>query len=78
MGLRPYGLGAPALPSRAFDHVHQPGRQAEAAVALRKVHPRETEVELRAEEVDGRGLRRVVLGEQLLAQIENPLRRQLP
>ena len=53
--------------------VHQPGREAEASVALREVHPREPEVELRTEELDGRSLRGIVLGEQLLAEIENQL-----
>ena len=48
-------------------------RQPEAAVAFGEVHPSEPEVELRAEEL-GRGCRlRVVLGEQLVAQLGDAL-----
>ena len=55
------------------DGVLQLRRQAETAEALGEVHPRETEVVLRAEELGGRRRLRIELREKVVAQLGHTL-----
>ena len=73
IGLRLIEFG-PAGGGDAFvDRPLQPGRQSEPAVALREVHPRQTAVELVAEELTRRCRRRRVLLEQVVDEVAHLL-----
>ena len=73
IGFRGAESGAPALPRRSAMTSLQAGAEAEAAVALGEVHPRQAEVELGAEELPRARRGRRVLGQQLLATVEDGL-----